>query len=71
MTMTPMEAMTRAAAPTARRRVLVVDDNDDLRESLAVVLEFLGCEVATAPTAPRRCGASAARASCRASSSSI
>jgi CheY-like chemotaxis protein len=49
MTMTPMEAMTRAAAPTARRRVLVVDDNDDLRESLAVVLEFLGCEVATAP----------------------
>jgi Asp-tRNA(Asn)/Glu-tRNA(Gln) amidotransferase A subunit family amidase len=27
----------------------VVDDNDDLRESLAVVLELLGCEVATAP----------------------
>ena len=34
-------------------RVLVVDDNEDAADTLAMALELHGCEVRTAPTAAR------------------
>jgi len=39
-------------APTAPRRILVVDDNVDAAESLAVLLRLEGHEVRTAPNGP-------------------
>jgi PAS domain S-box-containing protein len=38
--------------PTARRRILVVDDNEDGLETLATLLELSGHEVRTAPDGP-------------------
>ena len=38
----------RQARPTARRRILVVDDNVDIADSLAMMLEMMGNEVRTA-----------------------
>jgi|WetSurMetagenome_2_1015567.scaffolds.fasta_scaffold100553_2 DNA-binding NtrC family response regulator len=35
----------------SKRNVLVIDDNADLRESLKLFLEKLGCDVATAASA--------------------
>jgi CheY-like chemotaxis protein len=40
-------------ALTAQTRVLVVDDNDDAAETLAMTLELHGCDVKTASTAAR------------------
>jgi PAS domain S-box-containing protein len=37
----------------ARVRILIVDDNEDAAETLAMVLELHGCDVRTAPTAAR------------------
>jgi CheY-like chemotaxis protein len=36
-----------------RVRILIVDDNEDAAETLAMALELHGCEVKTAPTATR------------------
>jgi two-component system, chemotaxis family, CheB/CheR fusion protein len=41
-----------AGAAPARRRVLIVDDNDDVRESLALLVRSWGHEVAEAPDGP-------------------
>jgi PAS domain S-box-containing protein len=46
-------APARADAAPAQMRVLVVDDNEDAAETLAMTLELHGCEVRTAPTAAR------------------
>ncbi len=42
----------QVVAPTARRRILVVDDNLDAAESLAVLLRLEGHEVRVAPDGP-------------------
>jgi CheY-like chemotaxis protein len=42
-----------ANATPAQVRVLVVDDNEDAAETLAMTLELHGCEVRTAATAAR------------------
>ena len=42
----------QVVAPTARRRILVVDDNVDAAESLAVLLRLEGHEVRVAPDGP-------------------
>jgi PAS domain S-box-containing protein len=42
-----------AETAPAQLRVLVVDDNEDAAETLAMTLELHGCEVKTAPTAAR------------------
>ena len=44
---TPVETQ---SSPPERRRVLAVDDDADLRDALAMVLEELGYEVETAPS---------------------
>ena len=49
-----------SAARRARRRVLVVDDNRDTTETLAVLLRLLGHEVAVAHTGPAALEAAAA-----------
>ena len=41
-----------AAAPLPRRRILVVDDNDDSADSLCMVLQFLGADVRVARDGP-------------------
>jgi PAS domain S-box-containing protein len=46
------EPPSEAAAP-AQLRVLVVDDNEDAAETLAMTLELHGCDVKTASTATR------------------
>jgi CheY-like chemotaxis protein len=38
----------RPSAPTQRRRILLIDDNEDAIESMAMVLQMLGHEVRTA-----------------------
>jgi hypothetical protein len=55
------------ASPT---RLLVVDDNDDAAQSLALALRLEGHEVETAPTATRRCACSTASGRRRRSSTS-
>ncbi|HEX2269071.1 MAG TPA: ATP-binding protein [Pyrinomonadaceae bacterium] len=45
---TPAVKNDRAAPPNVRQRILVVDDNVDAVESMAMALELLGHEVATA-----------------------
>jgi PAS domain S-box-containing protein len=47
-----LQAPSRTAAP-AQLRILVVDDNEDAAETLAMTLELHGCEVKTAATATR------------------
>jgi CheY-like chemotaxis protein len=42
----------QVVAPTAQRRILVVDDNVDAAESLAVLLRLEGHEVRLAPDGP-------------------
>jgi PAS domain S-box-containing protein len=49
----PEAAPASAETAPAQVRVLVVDDNEDAAETLAMTLEFYGCEVRTAPTAAR------------------
>jgi len=49
----PAPARAHADAAPAQMRVLVVDDNEDAAETLAMTLELHGCEVRTAPTAAR------------------
>ncbi|KQV51452.1 ATP-binding protein [Massilia sp. Root335] len=49
----PSPAAPSAGAARAQVRVLVVDDNEDAAEMLAMTLELHGCEVRTAPTATR------------------
>ena len=44
----PSEAGAEAAAPRSCRRILVVDDNQDSADSLAIMLNILGHEVRTA-----------------------
>ena len=45
----PAEAHAAAApAPGAAQRVLIVDDNEDAAEALAMMLQFSGCEALTA-----------------------
>lgn len=41
-----------AASPVSSRRVVIVDDNPDLREMLETLLQFAGHEVATAEDGP-------------------
>ncbi|SEN32915.1 Signal transduction histidine kinase [Stigmatella aurantiaca] len=48
----PAPAATSASASFHRRRILVVEDSADIRESMTEVLEDLGHEVATAKTGP-------------------
>jgi signal transduction histidine kinase/CheY-like chemotaxis protein len=49
----PAPAPVAVEAAPARIRVLVVDDNEDAAETLAMTLELHGCDVKTAPTAAR------------------
>jgi PAS domain S-box-containing protein len=50
---TPASQVASSNAAPAQVRVLVVDDNEDAAETLAMTLELHGCEVRTAPTAAR------------------
>ncbi len=45
----PAPAASAAAGP-ARRRVLLIEDNEDARDMMAALLEMLSCEVTTAAT---------------------
>jgi PAS domain S-box-containing protein len=49
----PGPAPAHVDAPPAQMRVLVVDDNEDAAETLAMTLELHGCDVKTASTAAR------------------
>ena len=49
----PAQAGALSGAGSASVRVLVVDDNEDAAETLAMTLELHGCEVRTAATAAR------------------
>ena len=49
----PAPAPASTGAAPAQVRVLVVDDNEDAAETLAMTLELLGCDVRTAATAAR------------------
>jgi signal transduction histidine kinase/ActR/RegA family two-component response regulator len=40
-------------APAARRRVLLVEDNEDARDMMTVLLEMLSCEVVAAAAGPQ------------------
>ncbi len=46
----PVPAVRRVSTPFARRRILVVDDNVDAAETLAMLLDFLGHDVRSAFT---------------------
>jgi PAS domain S-box-containing protein len=48
MPVTPKPQSIDVSASPARRRVLIVDDNEDASESLALVLRLMGHEIATA-----------------------
>jgi PAS domain S-box-containing protein len=52
-TCAPAPAAASGHATPAQVRVLVVDDNEDAAETLAMTLELHGCEVRTAATAAR------------------
>jgi PAS domain S-box-containing protein len=52
-TCAPAPAVASGHATPAQVRVLVVDDNEDAAETLAMTLELHGCEVRTAATAAR------------------
>jgi CheY-like chemotaxis protein len=49
----PAPAPATVGTAPARVRILIVDDNEDAAETLAMALELHGCDVKTAPTATR------------------
>jgi CheY-like chemotaxis protein len=49
----PAPAPVAVETVSARVRILIVDDNEDAAETLAMALELHGCDVKTAPTATR------------------
>jgi signal transduction histidine kinase/CheY-like chemotaxis protein len=49
----PLTPEAGAPAELARRRVLLIEDNEDARDMMAVLLEMLSCEVAAAATGPQ------------------
>jgi PAS domain S-box-containing protein len=52
-TCAPAPAPVSVGTAPARVRILIVDDNEDAAETLAMALDLHGCDVKTAPTATR------------------